>query len=115
MALFDYSYYPAFGVARLRKQKGRRWAELVDTLRTLPQTDSRVMAFTLTIRRLRRSQDLSQNLCRDPFCAICASHVVDKFKGSEQELVKLYYTNLNEIEVTLRNMPMRQAERVAAA
>lgn len=108
MALLCESLYPAFGVNKLRSQRGQNWADLVDTLSRLPKTDSRVMAFTLTIRRLRRTQDLSHSMCRDPFCAICAAGILAEFKGEEWELLQLYYRHLDEIESTLKTMRVRQ-------
>ena len=112
MTLISSSLYPAFGVGMLRSQRDQRWAKLVDSIGTLPTSDPRSIAFTLTMRRLRRRGNLDQHLCRDPSCAICATHVVASFEGNEQELVDFYYNNLNEINHTRNTMPIRRIVRI---
>ncbi|MBN1313040.1 MAG: hypothetical protein JXB30_16630 [Anaerolineae bacterium] len=100
-------FYPAFGLARLRSRKGQRWAALVDWISTLNESTPEVMAFTLTMRRLNRSHDHSQDVCRDPFCALCATSIVDSFNGGEEALLAAYHANLAEVNHTLATMRMR--------
>lgn len=111
-------FYPAFGLSRLRGQHGHRWADLVDWISQLPESDPQVMAFTLTMRRLRRSLRLDHAICRDPFCAICSAAVVAGFDGGEDALLALYQRNLDEIARTLAARRVRTVavlvDRVAA-
>jgi hypothetical protein len=83
MALNYMSLFPGFGVNELRNRRGRRWAELVDTLSELPGTDSRVMAFSLTMRRLSR-------------------HL-----GPGHHLLAMYQDNLRAIERCLKTRSIR--------
>ncbi len=114
MAFNTGALYPLFGIDVLRSQRGSRWTALVDRLGALPGTDERVMAFTLTIRRLRRQGILTQDLCSDPFCALCAARVVEQYAGSEDDLLALYEANLKEIKFVKRHMRVRQPVPVSA-
>jgi hypothetical protein len=107
------AFYPLFGVNKLRSKQGKRWAELVDWLSTLDADAPEVMALTLTLRRLSRVQNLSQTVCRDPFCALCAASVVESIEGGEEALLAAYRANLMEITHTIATMPVRHLrERV---
>jgi hypothetical protein len=101
MALYD-SLYPYFGVTSLRDQHGYKWAEIVDYVRGQNAADPHVMAFTLTLRRIRKQHNLSTSLCKDPFCAVCASDVLKHYPGSEEELIHLYFKNLHEMQHTVK-------------
>ncbi len=108
MAFYNATFYPLFGVHSLRSQRGESWAQLVDHISRLSPGDPQVMALSLTTRRLRRNTNLEHSTCRDPFCAVCAAQVVANFDGTEQELVELYYRNLDEIRARMASMRMRE-------
>ncbi len=101
--------YPAFAVNQLRCQYGQRWAELVDWISTLPHRHPSAIAFTLTVRRLGRM--IERRGHSDASCAVCISHIVADFKGSEQELLDLFYRNLDEVTATLDTMQRRKTTR----
>ena len=112
------TFYPVFGLAKLRSKKGQRWAELVDWLSTLAEGAPEVMAFTLTMRRLRHAHNLSHDLCRDPFCALCVASIVDSFEGGEESLLAAYHASLTEIThaiATMRVRPLAKRMNIAAA
>lgn len=110
MACKREALFPDFGVQRLRNLRGALWAELVERIAKLPETHPAVMAFTLTIRRIRRDLALdSHTHCHVPGCAICAAQVALNFKGDDEDLLDLYSHNLNEIYSVLARMRMRQA------
>jgi len=111
MALHD-SLYPYFGVTKLREQHGNRWAEIVDYVGKQSPADPHVMAFTMTLRRIRKQYNLSGSLCRDPFCAVCAADVLSHFPGTEEDLIRLYFNHLHEIEQTIKTMRTNRLERV---
>ena len=113
MALYSTTLYPLFGLASLRSQRGHRWAELVDYVGKLPGSDPQMMAMTLTLRRIRKYTGMQDSVCRDPFCAVCAAKVAANFDGGEQELIDMYYRNLDEMRATLRAMRMREFIPVA--
>lgn len=110
MAMYD-SLYPHFGVARLREQHGYRWGDIVDEIHALHVTDPRVMAFTMTIKKIRKQHDLAASLCHEPFCAVCTAEILEHFGGSEEDLIHAYFGNLFEIQQTLKMMHMHRMER----
>jgi hypothetical protein len=111
MAMYD-SLYPHYGVAKLREQHGCRWGDIIDEVHALHVTDPRVMAFTLTIKKIRKQHQLSASLCKDPFCAVCTAEILEHFGGSEEDLINFYFANLREIQQTLKLMYNHRVERV---
>jgi len=107
MALYNNTFYPYYGVSMLRTHYGRQWAELMDSLRQLPAHDPQMVAFTVTMRRIRKALNLSENLMRDPFSALDADAILDAFPGGEQELLRLYQFNLSQVQATMGNMRLR--------
>src|SRR5687768_13950609 len=103
MAMYD-SFYPHYGVAKLREQHGCRWGDLIEQVRALNVTDPRVMAFTLTVKKIRKQHRLSTSLCKDPFCAVCTAEVLEHYRGSEDELIHYYYGSLREVQQTMKLM-----------
>jgi hypothetical protein len=111
-------YYPEFGIARLTAQHGRRWADLVAWVAGLPGSDPQVMAFTRTLRQVARTTGIRANYHDDPFCATCAADVMDRYPGSEDDLLRLYSRNLREIAHAIKTMRRREVipqTRVATA
>ena len=112
------TFYPSYSLAELRMLRGRRWSDLVDRLNTLPRTDPHVMAFSLLIKRLHREFDPCAG-CHDALCAACATAVVDRSGGSEQELMERYWQCHDEISRSLAALQQRVEEarrrRTAAA
>jgi hypothetical protein len=98
----------------LRNQIGLRWADLVDNITRLPVSDPHVMAFSLTLRRIQRSvQSGPRTSLRDPQCKVCANEITSEFKGSEQELIELYYLHLAEISATIKTMRQVRQKQTA--
>lgn len=114
------SLYPEFGIEKLRSQHGRRWADLIDWIKTLPLSDPHSMALTLTLRRVQRSAQLHTSgrnsaPCSDPFCAVCAAEALTGFHGSEQDLLNIYEAHLNEITGALKGLRHARRPRVGRA
>jgi hypothetical protein len=107
MALYTHSFFSFFGLQRLREQRGARWNDLVDRLNHLSVADPQVMAFSLTVRRLRRTLHI-EHACTDGLCARCAADVIAHYPGSEQDLLDLYHHNLHDMRLTLASMPQRE-------
>ena len=114
MALYNNALYPSYGVAKLRTQKGVRWAKLVERLRHLPSVDPQVMAFTLLMRRLQKRQGGDVLPHHASLCAVCALEVLSSFEGTEQELLDLYHRTLEELTHRLQTRRVRRLSRVAA-
>jgi hypothetical protein len=92
------AFFPASSINLLRAQQGRRWAKLVDHVQSLPVADPEVIAFSLTLRRLRRSNQLGDKVCRETWCVHCASEILAHYQGSEQDLLQMYQQNLAEVK-----------------
>ncbi len=108
--------YPGFGVYKLREQRGIQWRNLVDGLRYLPLSDTRVMAFSYTMRRLRSYLNLEHSSCHKPLCAVCSADVLAQFEGSEDDLMLLYEEALRDIQTRIRTRATRRhVRRVAVA
>ncbi len=108
MVISKQLFFPFFGLLKLRRQRGERWMELVDWVSALPRSDPHAIAFTLTMRRLNRQ---TGSRCSDPWCATCAAQAVERFEGSEQELLALYWQNVDEVKYTLKSMQSHSRAR----
>lgn len=97
MALNQRAFFPASNINLLRAQQGRRWAKLVDRIQSLSVSDPEVIAFSLTLRRLRRSNQLSDKVCKETWCVHCASEILAHYQGSEADLLQIYQQNLAEV------------------
>jgi len=106
--------YPSYGFDQLRTKVGQRWADLIENISRLPVTDPRAMALNLTLRRIHRTGTHKDGgICHDPLCAACAAEIASGYRGSEQDLIELYYRNYEEIKTTLKLMSNRQTRRAA--
>ena len=112
-------FYPTYGIASMHDRQGNRWRELIEWTAQLPGSDAHVMALARTIRQIEGGHGKGHaGEHRDPFCALCAGEALARFKGSEDDLLKLYYRNLYDINQALTTMRLRkreQAEMPAAA
>jgi hypothetical protein len=115
MALNRRAFFPASSINLLRAQQGRRWAKLVDHVQTLPVSDPEVIAFSLTLRRLRRRSQLSDKVCRETWCVHCASEILAHYRGSEQELLQMYQQNLAEVKQRMASMRTHRHLRISVA
>jgi hypothetical protein len=104
-------FFPLFGLLELSRQHGTEWRSLVDRVNALPVDDPEVIAFRLTIDRIRRGQGNAPHGCRDPFCASCVSQIVAGFEGDEKDLIAFYHRNLAEVNFTMRSMRKRAVRR----
>jgi hypothetical protein len=110
MSFIAETLYPGYATNRFRRQAGRRWSELVDWVTSLPRTDPHVMAFTRTLRHINQEQAVQKPIGRGPICAVCAARLIDDFQGSEEQLLELYYSNLNDINTTIKKMNCKKRQ-----
>ena len=111
---FDEDHTLYSDVARLHSgcEVGPRWAELAERVSHLPLTDPMRMAYTLTLRRLHQRSPVSSHF--DPSCPACASHLLARFEGSEQELIDQFCRTLAEVEQAVSYVRHRRRDRRAA-
>jgi len=108
-------FYPAYGIASMHDHQGHRWRDLIEWTAQLPGSDPHVMALVRTIRQIDGGRGRSHpGEHHDPFCALCAGEAVARFKGTEDDLLKVYYRNLYDINQALSSMRMRQREQTEA-
>lgn len=85
----------------------KEWDAVVRRVRSLPRSDTRVMAFTYTIRQLRRSHSAGHSLCDDPLCPLCNAQIIANYDGSQGDLLSIYHKNLNKVESRIKNRKIR--------
>jgi hypothetical protein len=103
-------YYQT-GRGQTQAQRTSRWTELLEMIRALPVSDPHMMAFTRTVRQVRRLLNLDSQSAFDPLCQNCTSHIIGQYVGSEEDLLNLYHHNLTEINETMLNMRRRSIEQ----
>jgi hypothetical protein len=108
--------YPSYGFDQLRSKVGQRWADLIENISRLPVTDPHAMALNLTLRRIHRTANHKNGaVCHDPLCAACAADITSGYRGSEQDLIELYYRSYEEIKTTLKLMSTRRTRHAVQA
>ncbi len=83
--------FPSPLIHRLRDIRGPLWANLVDRVSVLPETDPDNLAFVLLMIRLDnclKCYSGSYKFMRG--CEACGKQNVMQFKGEEEELMELY-------------------------
>ncbi len=91
--LFPYTVIPA-----LKNLRGEKWAELVDRVSKLPETDPDVLAFNLMMIRINsclKCYSGSYKFMRG--CRACSTQGVMQFKGEDEDLIALYEKTREEL------------------
>ena len=105
----DYVYpkaellFPPRLILSLRNLRGPSWAELVDGVARLSETESDSLAFTLLMVRLDscvKCHEGSFKYMRG--CQLCAAQSVMQFKGDDEALVGLYQKARQDVDAYLR-------------
>lgn len=91
--------FPARAIAALKDLRGPLWRNLVARLGPLPAHDPEVQAFVLMIARLANCAQCSFDTFRAmQGCVSCARRVVERFRGSDEELLRQYRLTLEEVQ-----------------
>ncbi len=92
-----------FPVARkLRNLRGEKWAELVDRVSNLSETDPDALAFILMMIRINnclKCYSGSYKFMRG--CEACSIQGVMQFKGEDEDLIVLFEKTKEELEAYL--------------
>jgi hypothetical protein len=99
--------FPPRLIAALRNLRGPEWADLVDRLTKLPETDPDSLAFTLMMIRLDgcvKCHEGSFRYMRG--CQLCATQTVMQFKGADTDLVTLYQKARRDVDAYLSGAPV---------
>lgn len=84
--------FPAHLISSLRDLRGDEWRTLVDRVAALPERDPDSLAFVLMMIELDgclRCNSNNYKFLRG--CFLCATQTVQSFKGSDEDLLMLYY------------------------
>jgi hypothetical protein len=91
----------------LRNLRGPVWANLVDRVANLPETDPSSLAFTLLMIRLDdcvKCHEGSFKYMRG--CHLCASQTVTQYKGTDEDLLQMYGKARRDIDAYLAGEPI---------
>jgi hypothetical protein len=101
--------FPPRLMASLRDLRGPEWAELVNSVVKLPETDPDSLAFTLMMIRLDgcvKCHEGSFKYMRG--CQLCATQTVMQFKGADADLIILYQKARRDIDLYLSGQPVEE-------
>jgi hypothetical protein len=96
------SLFPRIAIPRLARMHGRKWSRLVNRVADLPETHPEHLAYTLMIRRLAHlSGSNHASVCVMPGCVTCALDILERYDGSERDLIDEYHHTLDEVKAYL--------------
>ncbi|MGA2111916.1 MAG: hypothetical protein ABSG98_07175 [Anaerolineales bacterium] len=96
----------------LRDLRGISWRRLVDRLSRLEEDNPDALAFALMMIRLDGCMTCQADSYRAMRgCTACARQAVLRFRGTDQELVKLYERARKDILVFLEDRPVSATKR----
>ena len=103
----DEILFPAYAIDNLKTLRGEKWEELIERVRQLEINTPDRIAFTLMMARLG-SCDTCQS---DSFkamrgCSRCATQTIERFRGSDQDLIKLFEQAQADLSRFLDNKPV---------
>jgi hypothetical protein len=108
--------FPPRLIPLLRDLRGSDWAELVDRVAKLPETDPDSLAFSLMMIRLDgcvKCHEGSFKYMRG--CQLCATQTVTQFKGTDQDLLYIYQRARRDIDAHLAGEPLPDEDSIETA
>jgi len=82
--------FPSRCIPQLRDLRGKKWAQLVDRLMTLPDQHEDVLAFSLMMIKLGSCLTCDLDSYRASLgCCTCARRTVAGFKGPDEDMIRL--------------------------
>jgi hypothetical protein len=89
----------------LRDLRGRKWGRLVDRALQAPDGEEPQLAFGLLLIRLAGCLTCHPDSYRAlRGCTACATHVIRRHRGDDDDLTELYQRALSEIELYLADL-----------
>jgi hypothetical protein len=90
--------FPHQVIQTLRSLRGPQWAALVDRVTGLAEHHEETLAFMLMMINLNGCMSCETDSYRAMRgCAACAHQTLRRYKGSDDDLLKLYERALNEV------------------
>lgn len=94
--------FPARVIEELADKRGEAWRELVESVTKLPEDSPEHLAFMLMMTRLNNCGTCNSDSFRAMRgCTQCTLQNVRRFRGSDQEFIKLYEKALRDINKSL--------------
>jgi hypothetical protein len=91
--------FPYYAVLRLRDAHGDEWGSLVERVASLPEKHEEVLAFMLMMVRLNGCMPCETDSYRAMRgCTMCALQTLRRFKGSDDDLLRLYRQSLDDVQ-----------------
>lgn len=101
--------FPPRCIPQLRNLRGEKWARLVDRLVQLPDQHEDVLGFSLMMIRLSSCLTCDLDSYRASLgCCTCARRTVGGFKGSDDEIIRLFEEARDEVRryLSRRDLPV---------
>jgi len=90
--------FPHYAIEHLRDVRGKPWRELVSRVLELPEAHEEVLAFMLVMIRVNGCMPCETDSYRAMRgCIICTLQTLRRFKGSDDELLRLYQQALQDV------------------
>ena len=106
---YDLLFTPKL-IPQLRNLRGEEWANLIDSLADLPDTHPDALAFAMTMIKLGGCLNCEMDSYRaQRGCATCAQQTIFSFKGSDQQLIKLFEQTRKSMQPQLAEYELKQA------
>lgn len=94
--------FPSYVVPGLREMRGEEWKKLIDRVQSLPESHPESLAFSFMMIRLDGCMDCETDSYRAMRgCDMCAAQTLRRYKGTDQDLLKLYAQALSKVEAHL--------------
>ena len=98
--------FPHYAIPRLRDARDGAWGNLVDRVMVLPETHEDVLAFMLMMIRLNGCLPCETDSYRAMRgCVMCSLQTLRRFKGTDDDLLRLYDEACDDIRLHLHHPP----------
>ena len=108
--------FPPYAIPHLQDLRGPRWQQLVSHVMRLKEDHPEALALSLLMMKLdgcRTCETDSFKAMRG--CVACARQTIQRFKGNDAQLLKLYDESLQEVKAYLSAHRQQRRSTVAAA
>jgi len=103
--------FPVRLIPSLRHLRGPEWQALVEQVQQAAPTSPAVLGFVLLMARLANCAGCSMDTFRAMRgCAQCSSRVVERFRGSDAELVQQWQAAVEEVKAFLESRGLMASE-----
>lgn len=90
--------FPPYAIGELRDLRGPEWQVLVERVIQLDEAHPDSLAFSLMMMRLNRCLNCETDSYKAMRgCVFCAMQTIQRFKGDDEELLKIYQEAHQEV------------------